>query len=752
MAAMRGIVGSSQARVDLPEKVTGVAKYTADIRMADMLYARVLRSPHPHARVLEVDASRAAALPGVHAVLTPFNVPPGSVASDLPILDSMVRFAGDEVAAVAAESPDAAAEAVDLLDVSYEPLPFVLDPEEALKLGAPLVHVTGNLVGGQPLVLERGDAAAGFAEADMVIEGTYRTPAHSGAALETRAALAAWDGDRLTLWKSTRGVHSDRATIARALGLTLEQVRVVGPHMGAGYGNKDETRLGLLAALLARNAGRPVRLEYTRAEEFVAGRTRHPSVTNMRVGVRNDGAITAIEARTLLDTGASAASGAGVLRRAGQGSLYLYRCPNARYVGHAAYTNRPAAGSYRGLGAPQGHFALDAHMDRVAEALGMDPLEFRLRNAVPLEGQPGQRQTPPGERMDTQPVEGGVPFSSNGLEECLRRGAEAIGWADRRTAPASGAGPVKRGIGVAMCAYRGGPGGQSSAQVRLTSQGGVEVVSGIIDVGEGAATVLCQMAAEVLGLTMEHVRPVLADTGITAAAPTTSGSTLTFSTGAAVKLAAEDLRGRIAGVAAPLLDTTPDNLVLSHARVQVRDQPERSITLSEIAAAVPAERLSAEATIAPGSTESIVNSFAAHFAEVAVDTETGQVTVERYVAVHDSGRIINPNLAVNQVEGGVNQMLGWTLGEELVQDLNTGGTVNANFLEHKCPSFLDAPPVEVIFADVVDPIGPFGAKALGEPPSVPVAAAVVNAVYNAVGVRFSALPLTPDRVLEALAS
>ena len=280
----------------------------------------------------------------------------------------------------------------------------------------------------------------------------------------------------------------------------------------------------------------------------------------------------------------------------------------------------------------------------------------------------------------------------------------------------------------------------------------MEVVSGIIDVGEGAATVLCQMAAEVLGLTMEHVRAVLADTGTTSAAPTTSGSTLTFSTGAAVKLAAEDLRGRIAGAAAPLLDTTPDNLVLADARVQVRDQPERSITLSEIAAAVPAEQLAAEATIAPGSTESIVNSFAAHFVEVAVDTETGQVTVERYVAVHDSGRIINPNLAVNQVEGGVNQMLGWTLGEELVQDLNTGGTVNANFLEHKCPSFLDAPPVEVLFADVVDPIGPFGAKALGEPPSVPVAAAVVNAVYNAVGVRFSALPLTPDRVLEALAS
>ena len=486
MTTNYAIVGKSVPRKGLVEKLTGEARYTADMKLPGMLYGRIVRSPHPHADVLAVDTSAAASLPGVYATVTPFDAPRGHIAADLPVLDTRVRFVGDEVAAVAAEDADTAAAALDLIRVDYRPLPFVVDAEDALQPDAPQLYPDGNLATGRPLLLERGDVAQGFAEADLILEDVFRTPGHSPSPLEPRAVLASWEGEQLTVWKCTRGVHQDRAALASALEIDPENIRVVGPPLGAGYGAKDETRLAALAAVLAQRSGRPVRIELSRDEEFVAGRVRHAAVLRMKVGLKSDGTVTAVDCSAVLDTGAYLASGPGVLRRTAQAGLYLYTCANVRYEGRLAHTNRPAAGSYRGLGAPQGHFALESLIDRGAEQLGIDPLDLRLRHHVKIEGQPGTRVTPPGDIIDTQPVEGGIPFSSNGLEECLRRGAGAIAWRANRRLPNSSPGSKKRGLGMSMLIYRGGPGGQSSAQVCLNRDGRIELVTGLMDVGRGS--------------------------------------------------------------------------------------------------------------------------------------------------------------------------------------------------------------------------------------------------------------------------
>ena len=386
MAGLK-VVGRSVHRRGLEEKLTGEARYTADLKLPGMLHAKVLSSPHPHADVIAVNASVAEAMPGVHAVFTPFDEEAsGLFAGDMRVLDTRVRFVGDEVAAVAAETEEEAEQAIESLRVEYRVLPFETDAEMALHPQTTSIHPGGNLWSGEPLVLERGDVAAGLREADIVVEGTYVVACHSAAPLEPRAAVAQWDGDRLTVWKTSRGVHTDRTHLSVALGVSEEKIRVVGPHFGAGYGAKDESRCAMLAAVLAKKAGRPVRLEYSRYQEFVAGRVRHGAVIEMKVGLKRSGEITAIDNKTLMNTGAYLASGAGELRRAAQGGLYLYRCPNVRYEGRLAYTNTPVAGSYRGLGAPQGHFALEALIDQAAETLGIDPLDFRLMNHVGVEG------------------------------------------------------------------------------------------------------------------------------------------------------------------------------------------------------------------------------------------------------------------------------------------------------------------------------------------------------------------------------
>ncbi len=742
-------VGKNVTRTDLRDKLTGEAKYSADLKLPGMLHGLVLRSPHPHAEITGIDAESARRLPGVFAVVTPFDVPQGRLAHDVAVLDARVRFVGDEVAAVAAVDLDTARRALDLIQVDYRVLPFVLEPEDALKDDAVAIHPGGNLAS-DPISLERGDVERGLAEADLLLEGDYVIPTHSATPLEPRVALAAWEGDSLTVWKTSRGVHVDRDALAGALSVPASRVRVVGPYMGGGYGNKDESRLASLVAVLAQRAGRPVRLEYSRQEEFVAGRVRHAARIKMKVGVKNDGSITAIYADALLDTGAYLSSGPGVARRTGQGALYLYHCANVRYEARLAYTNRPSAGSYRALGAPQGHFALETLMDRAAEALGMDPLEFRRKNHVRPEGQPGVRTSPPDQIVDSQPVEGGIPFSSNALGQCLELGADAFGWNSTRTGYDSTDPDKKIGRGMSMMVYRGGPGSVSAAEVSIDRSGNTTLTTGLIDVGEGATTVLAQMAAEVLGMDAWDISVVSADTRGTPPAPITAGSAATFSTGTAVVDAATQVKEKLLELASTGLEAPVQELDLAEGSVFVKNDPSRRMSVAEVAQASGDETISALATINPGSADYIVNSFGAHFVEIEVDTVTGRVTVLRYVAAHDSGRIINPRMALNQAEGAISQMLGFALSEELVTDGPTGITLNASYLEHKSPTVLDYPDIQVIFADVVDPVGPLGAKALGEVPSIGPAPAIANAIYDAVGLRLTRVPFTPDMVLQAL--
>ena len=766
------VAGASVGRRDLDVKLTGEARYTADLKLPGMLHGAILRSPHPHADVLSVDATAALRLPGVRAVVTPFDadIPSpagggsgwGRLAPDMGILDTRVRFVGDEVAAVAADDLDTARAALDLIRVEYRALPHYMTPESALASDAVAIHPGGNLALGEVLSLERGSVADGFAAADMVLEDDFEIPTHSAAPLEPRAALASWGEDEdtdLTAWKTTRGVHVDRDALAAAFGLPSHRVRVVGPFLGAGYGNKDETRLSALAAALSQRARRPVRLEYTREDEFIAGRVRHAAKIHIRAGFMSDGTLTAIEARAILDTGAYLASGAGVARRTGQGILYLYQCANAKYEAHLAYTNRPTAGSYRALGAPQGHFALESLMDRAAEHFGMDPLDFRLMNHVRPEGQPGQRVSPPEQVIDSQPLEGGIPFSSNGLRQCLELGADAFGWRTYSAHPEPVEGRVesidpalKRGRGMSIMIYRGGPGSPSAAEVRMDKSGAIKLVTGLMDVGEGASTVLPQIAAEVLGAEYEQVEAVFADSRGTPDAPITAGSTATFSTGTAVVRAATEVRQTLLEIASVGLEAPVYDLDAAQGWVFVKADPTRRMALAEVASRMDGDELSATASIIPGSTGHIVNSFGAHFVEVEVDTDTGRVRVLRYVAAHDSGRIINPRAALNQAEGAVSQMLGFALSEEMVTDAATGVTLNPGYLEHKSPTILDYPDIQVIFADIVDPVGPLGAKGLGEVPSVGVAPAIANAIHNATGVRLRRTPFTPDRVLSALQS
>jgi xanthine dehydrogenase molybdenum-binding subunit len=486
--------------------VSGGARFIADLAQPGMVWGKILRSPLPHAEIVELDTSAAERLPGVRAVIT-FRDAPGTglaiePATDSPVyvLERTLRHVGDEVAAVAADTPEIAEAGLPLIEVRYRELPAVFDPEAALEAGAPLVRASGNLAGGQPIVLERGDVAEGMRQADLVVEETYSTGPTSALPLEPRGCIAAWEGGQLTVWKSGRNTHGDRQQLATVLGLALNEVRVIAPSVGGSFGNKDESRLQYLAALLSRKAGRPVKMVYTLSKELRFGRWRHPSVTQIRMGVRRDGSIIAIDAHCLMNTGPYV-PGINVVRRAGHAITYLYRCANVRFEGRVAYTDTPVAGSYRALGAPQGHFALESHVDKVAEMLGIDPLEFRQRNQVPPEGQAGAPWRP-GERLvPARPIEGGIPFSSSGLDQCLTKGAAASGWTPRPSGPRrqrvrlDDEREVLRGLGMAASIYQTGQAASSSI-VRVNADGSAELIMGTLDVGQGSNTVLSVIAAE----------------------------------------------------------------------------------------------------------------------------------------------------------------------------------------------------------------------------------------------------------------
>ena len=695
------MVGALTPRIDAPERVTGRARYTGDVQLPGMLYGRVLRSPHPHARVRRVDTRAAERLPGVRTVISRDSCDvvwsSGDSRNDRFLFNDPVRFVGDAVAAVAAVDRHTAEEALAAIVVDYGPLEFVLDAEEALRSGAVEIQPGGNLSANgrgthEPEVYQRGNLDAGFAASDVVLEDDFTSKHINNAQLEPRVSVAQWDGDRLTVWTPTQGIANCRRDLARDLDLSPEDIRVVCEYMGGGFGNKNQCQdSDLIAAVLARETDRPVKVEYTRKEDFLGVHGRWPTRQYYRVGATRDGTLQAIDLRGYSGLGPHRKSSGGIA------GIELFRCPNVRRVVYPTYTNMTVSANFRGPAYPQGVWGIESMMDQMAHELEIDPVAFHLKNVSRA-------------YMDE------TPYTSWALPECIERGADLFGWASRWRRAGDADAPVRRGVGMATGAFSART-GRSSAVLRLDAEGRLWVHVGVTDIGTAAKTTMALLAAEAMAMRLDEVTVVWGDTDRCPYSVGESGSRTTVQTGDAVLAAAADLRRQLADQGPPQGDA-----VL-------------------VAEATPSPRIEGLARYAS----------AAHFVELEVDMAVGHVRVVRYIAVHESGRILNPLTAASQVKGGVTIGLGMALHEELLYDRATGIPVNPGYYGARVMTHLDTPEIEVHFVEPEDAYGPYGAKAIGEPPIIPVVAAVGNAIFNATGRRLKELPFSRDRILDALA-
>lgn len=731
------IVGKRLPKIDGWERVSGKATYASDIYLPGMLYGKILRSPHPHAKVLNIDVGKAKAHPGVKAVLTPKDIAafswyqaPGVLHNDIPILTEVARFVGDDVAVVSAVDEDRAQEALDLIKVDYQPLPFVLDPEEALKPEAPKVHPKGNIAREKPVILERGNIEKGFQEADLVYEGRYYTPMLQHVTAEPRVCVARWNRGKLTVWDSLQYTFAVQASLAYIFKIPMSKVRVICDFMGGGFGDKAFTeRYHVLAAILSMKTGHPVRIEFTREENFLAATHRYPTVCYLKYGAKKDGTLTAIQAKVIADMGAYChLDGAFGVMETMKG---VYRCPNLKGESYNVYTNKPEGGFQRCVGHPMGQFAQEVHMDIMAEKLGMDPVDFRRENYARLEDGDQDRK---------------IPFSSNGMEECIRKGAEAIGWEQNWQKPGTSPGPLKKGLGMAIHACRHGAMGIPSAgMLKINSDGTVNVFIGTADIGGSQKSTMAMIAAEELGIPLENVSVTSADTDVTLDTGATGGSRQTITAGTAIKLAAADAKRQLFEIAAKELKAGQESLEIREGRIYPLGS-DKGILITDVLKKAPA-------TITGRGTGSLPQGvvtfcFAAHFVEVEVDTLNGKVRVIKLVAAHDVGKAINILGTENQIEGGAIQGMGFGLTEEQICDKATGICLNPNLVHYKLFTMKDIPEIHPMVIEPIDPVGPFGAKGVGEPPySVP-APAIANAIYNAIGVRFTELPINIRSILE----
>jgi 4-hydroxybenzoyl-CoA reductase alpha subunit len=747
------VVGTRYGRIDGKDKATGRAKYINDLKFPGMLYGKILHSPYPHARILHIDASRAERLLGVRAVATAadtadkkFGGYRSGVKDELIFAKDKVRYVGDEVAAVAAIDEETAREGLSLIRVEYEELPAVFHPEEAMAPGAPRVHEeVENNVASHAVTL-RGDPEKGFREADLILEERFETGLQIHAYLEPVGCIASWDSNgKLTIYAPAQNPSWSRLIYAEALDLPMGKLRVVQTVIGGAFGGKLEQKQYLAAAVLAKKARRPVKIVNQRDEEFQTSMPRVPMVIYLKMGVRKDGMLTAKEHRIFADNGAYTKYASGVLNLGTYRVDGLYRLRNIRNENTLVYTNKLPTSAFRGFGNPQITFAVESMLDHLAEGIGMDALELRLRNAA--------------EVGDVNAH--GFKYVSCGLKDCLKKIAEAIDWKEKR-----GRKNIRRGVGLSATSHVCGNRSffplfdGATAYARVDEGGKVRIITGEVEVGQGLLTAYAAICAEEMGIPLSEVTVDPPDTDIAPFGLGTWGDRGTFIGGSAVKLAAAEAKKQVLEMGAEMLEANPLDLDCREGKVFVKGSPQKFLPFEEVASAAVYRRggspVLGKGTFIPASeladatrygNISGTYAFGAQAAEVEVNEETGEVKVLKIAAAHDVGRALNPITTEGQVEGATIQGMGYALSEEVHYE--KGVMLTPSFLHYRIPTALDVPSMTTFLVETVDP-GPFGAKGVAEPAMTPMAPAIANAIYDAVGVRIRTLPITPQKILEAL--
>lgn len=756
------VVGKPEIKVDGKKLAEGHPVFTDDIKLTDMLYGTLLTSPHAHARIIDIDTSKAMELPGVHAVMTYKDLPRVKYASggqsypqpppyDQVSLDDKVRHVGDRVAIVAAETLEVAEKALRLIDVEYEILPAVMDAEKAMEEGAPLIHdeidtegiydTKHNIV--HHIEAEVGDPDAAFESSDAVFEGEYRTPKQQHAQLELHSCITYWDeDDRMVIRTSTQVPFHVRRIVAPLIGLPIKRIRVIKPRIGGGFGGKQEILLEDLCAHLTIATGQPVRMVYSRRQEFISGRSRHPQIMRYKVGVKDDEVVVA-ELKLIGDTGAYGTHGLTVQMVGGFKGLTLYNPKSSRFLCDVVYTNTPPAGAYRGYGSMQCEFGIEVMMEEIAEKLGIDVVEFKKKNCLKV-GEPMYLSSKLGEGREGFEQS----MKTSGLEQCIDIGLKAMDYyAKRESFKQQEGGPIKHGIGMAIVMHGSGIAGldMAAATLKMNDDGSFNLLVGATDLGTGSDTILAQMAAEILSIPLDDLIVYSSDTDFTPFDKGAYASSTTYISGGAVQKAALKIRGQIREHAAMMLGIDePERLELSDRRVIAPDG--RSVTMAEVALNSLHQQNQHQimATASHMSYES-PPPLATQIAEVDVDVESGGIIIKRLLTVVDCGRVINPITAAGQVEGGMAQAIGFAHSEDSIFD-DKGRMINAHLRNNHMYKANEMPVMDVIFVQTDEPSGPFGAKSVAEISIDGVAPALVNAIHNATGKWMRELPLTPERV------
>ncbi len=760
------IVGKNEIKVDGIKLVSGKPVFTDDVQMPGMLYGALLTSPHAHAKILKINTEKAKKLPGVFAVLTFKDIPrvkfasggqsyPQPLPHDQVSLDNKVRHVGDRVAVVAASTPEIAAQALDLIDVEYKILPHVLDPEEAMKSGGTQIHDETDTEGifdpihniVHHIEVEEGQPDSAFKEADEIFYGEFHTPKQQHAQMEPHTCISFFDeNQRLVLRTSTQVPFHVRRIISPLIGMPIKNIRVIKPRIGGGFGGKQEMILEDLCALLTIATGKPVRMEYTRKQEFSSGRSRHNQIIRYKIGVKNK-KVTVIELHLINDTGAYGTHGLTVAMVGGFKGLTLYNPKNSRFICDVVYTNKPPAGAFRGYGAMQQQFALEVLMEQIADKLNLDVIEFKRLNWI-KKGEPMHLAA----RMGEGRTGFEQSMATNALDECVRVGINATNYYRKRKVFSTQQDThLRRGIGMSIAIHGSGIAGldMASATLKMNDDGSFNLWIGATDLGTGSDTVLAQIAAEELGISLKEILVTSSDTDLTPFDKGAYASSTTYISGGAVLKTAREIKKQIQNHAAKMLgETGSASLILKEGKVfSLKGQ---SVSLQDIALS-SLHQMDQRQIMATESHLSYVSPppTAAQFAEVCVDINSGEIKVERLLMVVDCGRVINPMTATGQVEGGMAQALGFALCEDTIFD-NHGRILNDRLRNYRVMKANEMPAMDVIFIQTDEPSGPFGAKSVSEIAIDGVAPALVNAVHNATGVWFHTLPLTKERIIRGL--